>query len=186
MSVFKQDGKVLALLHESKMTNCGANNCSTAKKAYTGHVQAALIPEVDFLPLCEEIEDCLKRQKEAYRGKVKILTMGQVREIAASCDICDLCMTCAGKHYTYSRDFDKTFPPGQEKCFAFLEKSGRKKRDKPCELCPEHDELLRKTRGSTARARSVESKLRTELQQLYARRKLLFDTHDVSIKVFLD
>ena len=171
--------KVLALLHETTRANDGSN-----RKIVTGRVQTALIPVEIFDPLCAELNDLLKGQKDTYHERRLIATDGQIRAIAAKCEACDLCKTCSGEHYTYSRDFDKSFPPGQEKCFAFLEKEGQKLRAEPCTLCEEHDLMLRKAHGSTAKARSVESRLHVSLQQLYAKRKQLFDTYEVSVHVF--
>lgn len=171
--------KVFALLHETSRAKDGSN-----KKIPTGHVQAALIPIEIFDPLCAELDALLKDQKDTYHERLLIVSDGQIRDIAAKCEMCDLCMTCSGSHYSYSRDFDKSFPPGQEKCFAFLEKEGRKLRSEPCALCEEHDLMLRKARGSVAKARNVESRINVALQQLYAERKLLFDTYAVSVHVF--
>lgn len=182
MSNRLQEGKTLALLHTAVTSNCA--KCSEPKKVLTGKVKTALIPEEDFVPLCEAIDGVMAELRECARNRQGLVTEGQLQRMAAECQACDLCVVCAGKHYTYSRDFDKTWPPGQKKCFAFLMKAGRFIKDTPCKLCVAHETGLRKARGDRSRALSAESKLRTQLQKLYAQRQLLFDEHDVTVHVF--
>ncbi len=159
--------QTLAVLPEQIMVN--------GQPKATGKVFVALVPNEEFQKLCDDLDQKNTDLRETLSSRQQLVTSGEVRTMSAECAGCNLCLVCAGKHRTYSKDFNRTWPPGQDRCFVNMTKSGRPLRDEPCKLCDTHDELLRRSEGDRRRSISAASKLKTEIQRIKGLRSLMFE-----------
>jgi len=169
-------GSKLALLPERVMTSSGM-------KA-TGKIFVALIPNELFNEVRDSLAASLKELKSVNRDRLQLMTSGDVQRISSTCESCNLCMVCAGKHRTYSRDFDSCWPPGKDSCFVYKTKGGLPLRAKPCELCVTHDKMLRKSESDRRRALTSESRLRSKIQMIQSARQNMFNEYAVDAYLF--
>lgn len=181
----------LVVIHErAEVVKCDGTAPRCHNGPCAGNCNGRCTHRVGFVPtlivddLCRRIAGVKTELKAIKSDRREIVSHGGIRDIAKLCSDCNLCKVCAGDHRRYSRDFGKCWPPGQEKCFAFLSKGGAPLRPAPCKLCDAHDALLRESDHRTAKANSAASKAKTKLRALYAERRALVEQHPIDTRMF--
>lgn len=162
---------------------CTSGPCSGYCNGRCGQL-VGFVPTLALNDLVSRIDAVKEELREISRGKRQILSEGAIRGFAKECADCNLCKVCAGGHRRYSRDFKKCWPPGQDKCFAFLSKGGKPIRESPCALCEIHDKMLRDARRSSNASRTDHSRAQNKLRSLYAERRALVEGHPVDHSIF--
>ena len=136
-------------------------------------------PPLDELErLNQEIADFRSQIKKLNREQRSLITEPEIRNLAAACTGCNLCMVCAGNHRRY-----ESWPPGTGECFYTKIKAGKPIQDEPCELCEEHDKQLRNYNRDKRVGLSKMSTLKNKLNALIRQRRELFRQHAIEVEV---
>lgn len=150
----------------------------------TDHGDLSKIPIISSPP--PQILEDLNIEIDKYRSEIQSLdrdirkqkTEPDVRQEAAECEACNLCMVCAGEHRRY-----ESWPPGTGECFCTKMKGGKPLREEPCKLCDDHDLELRNVNRNKRQGLSRRSSLKNKLNSLINQRRNLFLEHQIEVEV---